>query len=395
MVRTHFQPRSSFQQDSSHSGRPQTVLERLSAPSMGPSSPQIAAPMDPLMGRKISLTVVVPEEDIPRVIKGYFKVGKCEGVLVLRPHEGQSLLVLTQEGRAWTWVGLSSDIPQHAQTPAAIEEATKLATESQKELAPKGPVSLRVSWSAQLEYENGHPKVTLIRKIASYGTLIVTSDPFAGEWKWKVERKQVWYATPSVNDGAAPTLTVAIKQGLASAYGLLGEACAVRDTHRRQAFDPEYAQTHPIRFRAEPRDPIQRFNPKPAPVPVQKPTEAAPPTTPTRRGRPRKSDAPAPVDIPVAATPQPAAKRGRKPKNPVMPAPPVVTDPYSNVFPPPPPPPLEMPQQPALNTQATPPVPAPYQPPPKDEAVDPEKDLVLLKAFESVLGTQLSNMAKK
>jgi hypothetical protein len=44
--------------------------------------------------------------------------------------------------------------------------------------------------------------------------------------------------------------------------GLLGEACSVRDSRRRAAYDTSYAAEHPIKPAREGKDPTERFAPK-------------------------------------------------------------------------------------------------------------------------------------
>jgi hypothetical protein len=44
--------------------------------------------------------------------------------------------------------------------------------------------------------------------------------------------------------------------------GLLGEACSMRDSRRRAAFDTSYAAEHPIKPAREGKDPTERFAPK-------------------------------------------------------------------------------------------------------------------------------------
>ena len=107
----------------------------------------------------------------------------------------------------------------------------------------------------------GTPRVELVRKLAAYGTLRVVSDPTAG-WTWTVERTEKWFSAPGADTGKATTLVKAIEAGLARAMGLLGEACSVRDSRRRAAYDTSYAAEHPIKPAREGKDQTERFTPK-------------------------------------------------------------------------------------------------------------------------------------
>jgi hypothetical protein len=123
------------------------------------------------------------------------------------------------------------------------------------------PITLRGQWAGWLHCDAGTPRVELVRKLAAYGTLRVVSDPTAG-WTWTVERTEKWFSEPGTDTGKASTLIKAIEAGLARAMGLLGEACSMRDSRRRAAFDTTYAAEHPIKPAREGKDPTERFAPK-------------------------------------------------------------------------------------------------------------------------------------
>jgi len=116
------------------------------------------------------------------------------------------------------------------------------------------PITLRGQWSGWLHCDAGTPRVELLRKLAAYGLLRIVSDPKRG-WTWTVERAEKWFSEPGADTGTATTLVKALEAGLARAMGLLGEACSVRDSHRRGALDEAWGKEHPVKAAKEAGDP--------------------------------------------------------------------------------------------------------------------------------------------
>lgn len=81
---------------------------------------------------------------------------------------------------------------------------------------------------------------------AAYGVLRIVSNPGEG-WNWRGERTDKWFSRPGADTVPAATLIKTIEGGLARSIGLLGEACSVRDSHRRIAHNTDYAVEHPVR----------------------------------------------------------------------------------------------------------------------------------------------------
>jgi hypothetical protein len=142
-------------------------------------------------------------------------------------------------------------------------DAVALVKTEQRALGRSRPITLRGLWAGWLHCDAGTPRVELVRKLAAYGTLRVVSAPTAG-WTWTVERTEKWFSEPGSDTGTATTLIKAIEAGLARAMGLLGEACSMRDSRRRAAYDTSYASEHPIKPAREGKDPTERFAPKPS-----------------------------------------------------------------------------------------------------------------------------------
>jgi hypothetical protein len=217
--------------------------------------------------KKFRLSLVNAAEDVPRLIRGYGRACDGEFALVLRPAEERGVLVLVKKKEgAWFWRGPaspleSSDAPGRPEATISAADAVALVKAEQKAVPKPGPITLRGQWSGQLVCDGGAPRVELARKLASYGTLKISSDPGVG-WTWRVEREEKWFSKPGSDVGTAKTLLRAIEAGLARAMGLLGEACSVRDSRRRAALDTDFAASHPVKPAVEGKDPIDRFKPK-------------------------------------------------------------------------------------------------------------------------------------
>ena len=165
--------------------------------------------------------------------------------------------------------GLEGDAPQPPTEPMAPKAAIHLVRLAQRCIPRDGPITLRGRWSGALLWGEGPPQLELKRGLAAYGTLWVRSHGPAG-WSWAFERSERWFSEPTENGGSGlSTLAEAMQAGVLGAMRLVREACSHRDTHRRAAFDPDYAKKHPV------------FAPPPGPDPL---SPLKPPTA-RRRGR--------------------------------------------------------------------------------------------------------------
>lgn len=156
----------------------------------------------------------------------------------------------------------AGDAPGIPSSAIAPDDAVKLVKAEQKGLAKAGPITLRGQWSGWLYCDEGAPRVELSRKLATYGVLHLTSVAGKG-WAWKVARTEKWFSQPGADEGRAPTLLGAIEAGLRRAMGLLGEACSLRDSRRRAAYDSSYAAEHPVKPAREGKDPTERIKVRP------------------------------------------------------------------------------------------------------------------------------------
>ena len=171
-----------------------------------------------------------------------------------------------------------SDAPGLPANAVASKDAVALIKTEQKATPKPGPITLKGQWSGWLHCDAGTPRVELVRKLAAYGVLTIVSSPEG--WSWSVARTEKWFSKPGTDTGSASTLLKAIEGGLARAMGLLGEACSVRDSHRRAALDTAFAVEHPITPAKEGKDPTDRLRP--------------------REPRKTKARVPPPVDAPVS-----------------------------------------------------------------------------------------------
>jgi hypothetical protein len=277
------------------------------------------------------LSVVGDREDLPRMIRGYGKLTVGEVAFVLRPKERKALLVrIPTPGEALVWQSdAAGDFPHVPEKVLPAAEAVKLVREIQKPMPERGPSTLRGTWSGIYFCDGGSPRVQLRRKLATYGTLFLTSSPDGG-WDWEFQRAEKWFAQQRAVSGSGGVhLVEALQRGVLGAMEPVQEACSFRDTRQRRAFDQPFAQKHPAAERPEPRrDPTERLKePKPrqgrkvkakakapeaaaaapvaaAPVSAAAPAPAEHPCAPPRRKRKGKKTAaaPAPAPAPAAST---------------------------------------------------------------------------------------------
>jgi len=214
------------------------------------------------------LSIVGNTEDVPRLIRGYGKLVSGEVAVVMRPAERKALLVrlaTPDEALVWEADG-DADYLHVPERVVPAKEAVKLAKAAQKPMPPKGSVTLRGTWTGLYVCDDGRPRIQLKRKLATYGTLFLTSSPEGG-WEWEFQRSGKWFANEGVVSGyGGDTLVEALQRAVLGAMEPVKEACSFRDTHRRREHDPEWASAHPLKPREKkpPKDPIERLKePKP------------------------------------------------------------------------------------------------------------------------------------
>ncbi|MBK7759542.1 MAG: hypothetical protein IPI35_24725 [Deltaproteobacteria bacterium] len=225
------------------------------------------------------LNIEGADEDVPRLLLAYGRGCGGEVAFVLRPRDGEGVLVHQVKGQpAQVWVSnltqlpegirpsnagkLSADGPQKPAWAVGSNEAVSLIKRLKASPPKAGPATLRGTWKGELRCNDMRPTVHLQRKVAAYGTLHVESDS-SGRWTALFERGEKWFSTAK-QERTPPydSLGEAIQRGMVQMTGLVSEACSFRDTRRRNTVDPSYAEAHPYRPPREVKDPTEKYNPR-------------------------------------------------------------------------------------------------------------------------------------
>ncbi|MEO0602008.1 MAG: hypothetical protein AAF211_11275 [Myxococcota bacterium] len=214
--------------------------------------------------------------------------------------------VTDRAGQAGVLVGgFDGDVPQPPVSEELATKAVAMVRAEQLRPGPVGPRTLRGRWSGTCRFEEDGPRLTLTRTLASYGVLTVTSDPSRG-WAWSFEREGSWFAPENATSGHGfERIADVVEAGVIGAMALVQQACAVRDTRRRAAFDPQWASLHPPRAPEPMKDPTAelaaRSRPKPAAPEASKAKteDAKPRRRPRRKPEPKRSRRRGGVDAPI------------------------------------------------------------------------------------------------
>ncbi len=219
------------------------------------------------MAEKFLLKIVGADEDVPRLLLAYGRACGGEMAFVMRPREDRGVLVhQVKKQRARIWRTVSGQAPTHApeeeiEPTVAVAEVTRMKSSP----PPAGPATLRGAWTGVLYCTDGRPSMVLARKVASYGTLKLASGA-DGRWTATFERAPRWFSKAAQESVQRDGLAEAIQAGMGLVVGLVSEACSFRDTRRRNAVDAEYAVAHPYQPHRAPKDPTERYRPKPGPA---------------------------------------------------------------------------------------------------------------------------------
>ena len=209
---------------------------------------------------KFRLNIVGADEDVPRLLLAYGRGCGGEVALVMRPRDNTAVLVhqgKKQPAKVWrTDLGLApSHAPElDADPAAAVAELRKLKANP----PPAGPATLKGKWAGHLHCDDGKPRMTLERRVASYGVLKLDSGP-DGRWTATFERVGKWFSAAKSESIERSALAEAITAGMGLVVGLVSEACSFRDTRRRNTVDAAYAAQHPYSPPREPKDPTGRY----------------------------------------------------------------------------------------------------------------------------------------
>jgi hypothetical protein len=128
-------------------------------------------------------------------------------------------------------------------------DGQRLARQVAQRLGRRGPTAMKGTWRGWLLCdERAGPRLHLERKLGSYLKLSLYSAPGDGGWVWKLERSEKWFGANADLDGGGSTFLEAVDAAYSSVATLVGPACSVRDTQRRQAHDAAYAAQRPSRL---------------------------------------------------------------------------------------------------------------------------------------------------
>ncbi|MCA9488681.1 MAG: hypothetical protein KC621_02120 [Myxococcales bacterium] len=325
--------------------------------------------------KRFRLDIVGKLEDHPRLLRAYGRVKGGEVALVLRPLDYTGLLVRIGKDEAHQWVptgdnvpvewprvrarvkvsplgtraivldgplamkgfrlkaeagegdvlsvavdvenkvavSVIGDAPRRPEAPVDGADAVRAIKRLQTGLPKPGAVTFRGQWAGTLVCDDGHPRLELRRKLASYGWLRIESG--RDGWTWRFERLAKWFGEADTLVGETyATLLQAIDAGVLGALGLVQVACRVRDTRRRQALDAEWAQTHPLPAPRSTRNPTERLQEptEPSPKSSAAPKAHSAPKSPRKTTQKRSTRKTAPRTRKTGSPTRKAAARTRK-----------------------------------------------------------------------------------
>lgn len=187
--------------------------------------------------KRFPLSIVGAGEQVPRLITGIGSACGGQFGLVLRPTEHTGTLVHLRKDGVTAWSSTKGDSPRRPEQATTAEEAVARIKALKASPPAASPVMLKGAWKGVLVCDDQAPRIELERKVASYGSLHLTSS--AEGWTWKVVREGRWFAGPAEDSAtkSVANLADAIGQGTTAMLRVAGQACATRDTHRRGALD--------------------------------------------------------------------------------------------------------------------------------------------------------------
>jgi hypothetical protein len=218
----------------------------------------------------ITLQIVGAGEDYPRLITAYRSIKGTQVAYALRPTTGEGANALVhKDGGSFLHRFADADFPVAPTAPEPPDRLLTVLKNTKNGLTKAGPITLKGQWRGKLhvDVESKLWRVELVRKIASYGTIILISQH--NGWFWRIERAAKWFVPthtghPTRNVVPEKRLLNAIRDAYRAALDLVGQACGMRDTQRRQAHDADYATRYPVRPPADRVVNLDRFKlPKP------------------------------------------------------------------------------------------------------------------------------------
>jgi len=214
------------------------------------------------------LKIIGAENDVPGKLTAYASV-KGFGELALLLGPGPCIVAHLVEHQAQVWEGRSWASPAVLSTKLSPAEAVQRMRLAASAPLADSPETYRGRWDGQVRWtgqgDTVIPSVVLVRHVSSYAVLGLESGPQG--WKWAVRRSGKWFTAEKLQSSSSPQpFAEALKDGLAAALELVRDACGMRDTRRRGAFDPAHASAHPPKPKKPVEDATQKLGePKPKP----------------------------------------------------------------------------------------------------------------------------------
>ena len=157
------------------------------------------------------------------------------------------------------WAGAGVQGPGKPREEIDPRAGERLLRSVAQRVGRQGPKAMKGSWRGWLICDNGTPSVHLERKLGSYVKLTMVSNATHGHWNWTLERSEKWFGANANTSGRADSFLIALDEAYTSVARLVGPACSVRDTQRRQAHDADYAAAQPARFRKQQQPATRTF----------------------------------------------------------------------------------------------------------------------------------------
>ena len=221
--------------------------------------------------RTIRLTVLGATENLPLALSGYGK--DCNGgdgyyAYVAAPQRAKGLMIHEvpgPEGKVFhAWKSGSKDNPPNLSVLDKLKvvsaQAAQNAINGLQKLGTTRPVGsgtaaqsvLRGRWKGYIECHPAGPRVVLTRDVAAYTSLALVSVPGKG-WDYAIHVKDLastrWFTggsskavrnkggikSKSLTGKTKGTMKSAFNAAIRDLFGLVAQACSIRDTHRPAA----------------------------------------------------------------------------------------------------------------------------------------------------------------
>lgn len=216
--------------------------------------------------RKV-LSIDNKTEDIPQVLRATCRLKGKPAAFVLRPQDGQVVLVVFDTDRAKVWQSSDGTLPSGTPSTLSRTEALALVKRLSRRSGKPSGASLRGRWKGEARLDSrGLPQIELTRRVGQATVTLRSADLPCRPYLVTVSVAGTWKGGPSKRK---PRQVPASGNQLQAAFELARKEVrtALRTLHgesdRRQAHDSGYAKRKPIKWSGTPRDPLAAFDPKP------------------------------------------------------------------------------------------------------------------------------------